>query len=182
MITRPEHQAAATALHLRALGAVPISLPLIALASPPNPAQVAETVQGLADYDLVALTSANAARFFLETLLGQGHDASHLRANRIAAIGKGTASTLEQAGVYAAIIPVIFVGEALTQAILDYTILQNLLPQRAPPSAYPRPEAPQLAWPICWVRGPFHCCRATPWPTSAPSPRQPWRIVGWLCK
>jgi len=132
LITRPEHQAAATAFHLRALGAVPISIPLITLAPPPDPARVAEAVRDLADYDLVAFSSANAVRFFLEALLGQGHDAGSLRIRRIAAIGEGTASTLEQAGVCAEIIPVTFVGEALAQAILEDPIFQNLLFQRPP--------------------------------------------------
>jgi len=132
LITRPKHQATTTALTLRALGAVPISIPLITLGPPPDLARVAEAVRVLADYDLVAFTSANAVRFFLEALLGQGHDVSRLRASRIAAIGEGTASALDHAGVCAEIIPAVFVGEALAQAILEDPILRNLLPQRAP--------------------------------------------------
>ncbi len=132
LITRPEHQAEATALRLRALGAVPVTIPLITLAPPPDPVRVTASVRDLADYDLVTFTSANAVRYFLDALHAQGHGASRLSMNRIAAIGEGTACALDQAGVGAEIIPAIFVGEALAQAVLEDPILQQLLPQRPP--------------------------------------------------
>jgi uroporphyrinogen III methyltransferase/synthase len=66
LVTRPAHQAADLAAALRAAGAEPVLLPLVAIAPLPDPAPLDAALGRLADWDALVFTSANAVRVFAD--------------------------------------------------------------------------------------------------------------------
>ena len=68
VVTRAADQAAELSDRLRALGADPIELPVIALESPADAAPLDRAIKNLASYDWLIFTSVNGVRFFLERL------------------------------------------------------------------------------------------------------------------
>lgn len=118
LVTRAEHQAPTTAALLARRGAEPIVVPTIRLDAAPDPERVARAVAELGTYDLVAFTSENGVRRFVDAMRAAGRDARAFGRARIAAIGDGTARALAAIGVVADVVPASFVGEALADAIL----------------------------------------------------------------
>ncbi|MEZ4310286.1 MAG: uroporphyrinogen-III C-methyltransferase [Polyangiaceae bacterium] len=127
LVTRAEHQSEDTAHLLRRRGADPISLPVIELRPPPDPARVDRAIADLSTYDLVAFTSENGVDRFFTRLRETGKDLRAFATARIAAIGAGTARALAQRGALADIVPERFVGEAFAESILA-----TLAPSRTP--------------------------------------------------
>ncbi len=68
VVTRALEQAGPMLEQLRALGAEAVSLPVIRLAPPSDPAPLAEARRALGDYDGVIFTSANGVRALLDGL------------------------------------------------------------------------------------------------------------------
>ncbi|MGG4081360.1 uroporphyrinogen-III synthase, partial [Geobacillus stearothermophilus] len=63
LVTRGKEQAASFSAKLRAVGAVPVEIPLIAI-RPAAPEEIASMVERLGEYRWLVFTSANAVRFF----------------------------------------------------------------------------------------------------------------------
>src|SRR5579883_3198434 len=87
LVTRAHGQADALSAPLRALGAEPVELPVIAFAPPSDPAPLDAAITRLAGYDWVLFTSANGVDAFLVRLRQRGLDAGALAGCRLAAIG-----------------------------------------------------------------------------------------------
>jgi len=134
LITRAPHQASELADSLRALGATPILIPTIEIAPPRSFAALDAAVASLANFDVVAFTSANAV------------DAFHQRAQllgltpapqRIAVVGPATARAIAEIGLTAAVIPPTFTAEALAEALLPEASGRRfllVLAEQAPPT------------------------------------------------
>lgn len=100
LVTRPETQAEGLLGMLRQAGAEAIPFPTIEIQ--PLPAKAAETLDSLADYDLVIFVSRNAVSN-AATLLFPGKPwPPDLR---VAAVGRATAQALEKAGRAADLLP-----------------------------------------------------------------------------
>lgn len=122
LVTRPAHQAGRFNDLLLAAGAIPRLLPVITIEAVPTAPVSLLRVNALA-YDWVIFISANAVhcslRFF-STL-------DHFKTLKIAAIGKQTASSLEQYGLIPTIVP----KQGFTsEDFLALPQLQNLSQQR----------------------------------------------------
>ena len=112
MVTRADGQAAALAEALAAKGADAIACPVImieAIAVDPG------SLDGLASYDWLVLTSANGVDRLLEVLRQAGRALpEHIK---VAAIGPETAARSRAAGIQPALVPERFVAEELAAAL-----------------------------------------------------------------
>lgn len=76
-----------------------------------------DEIPPLSGYACIVLTSRNGAEIFIEHLHKTRTDFRSLAGIRFAVIGSGTASVLEQHGIYPDIMPGIFTSEALAETI-----------------------------------------------------------------
>ncbi len=118
VVTRAAHQAAELSDRLRALGALPIQLPTIAIGPPADEEAAKGALSSLSAYDIVTFTSPNGVRAFFEGLAREGRDSRALGGLTVAAMGPGTALTLKGYGITADIVPDRFIAEALAEAII----------------------------------------------------------------
>ncbi len=93
VVTRARHQAAGLAAELEAAGAAVALLPLIEVAEPEESRPLEEAAAGVADYDWLVFTSANAAAAFLPRLAGPLPSGL-----RIAVVGPATARAVRGHG------------------------------------------------------------------------------------
>ncbi|MGH2957800.1 MAG: uroporphyrinogen-III C-methyltransferase [Solirubrobacterales bacterium] len=122
VVTRARAQASELARRLAGLGAEPIELPAIRIEPRLDTAEVRRAVESLHSYALVCLTSPNGVRLLFEAMAEQGRDARALANATVAAIGPGTASSLEEHGVLADVIPERSVAEALVEALANLPV------------------------------------------------------------
>jgi uroporphyrinogen-III synthase len=115
LITRAPHQSSELADRLSALGATPILIPTIEIGPPTSFATLDKAVTLLADFDLVAFTSANAVRAFQERAATMGVTAAP---KRIAAVGPATARAVEAMELRVDVLPPVFTAESLGQTLL----------------------------------------------------------------
>lgn len=104
LITRSQTQAAGFAAQLRAFGAEPIILPMIAIQALADPRPLDQALMKISRYDWIIFTSANAveqvcARF---DHLGIKPPAPKIK---VAAIGQSTAQALKERGISPQLIP-----------------------------------------------------------------------------
>ncbi len=98
LVTRAADQAGTLASALREAGAEPVSTPMIELLPPADYASVDAALGDLQDYDVLLLTSANAARFFVQRAADVGRDLVDLRA-RVVCVGPRTAEAALRLGL-----------------------------------------------------------------------------------
>jgi len=96
LVTRAAGQADELVPALERLGARVLEAPLIAFEDPLDWGPADRSIQGLAAYDLVLFTSANAVRRFVERLRGRGLDPSAMEGARLVAIGPATAAAARE--------------------------------------------------------------------------------------
>jgi uroporphyrinogen III methyltransferase / synthase len=118
VVTRAEHQAAELSDRLRALGALPVQLPAIAIVPPADERAADDAVSSVSAYDIVVLTSPNGVDAFFDRLARGGHDSRALGGTTVAAMGPGTALALKARGIAADIVPDRFIAEALAEALI----------------------------------------------------------------
>jgi uroporphyrinogen III methyltransferase / synthase len=90
VVTRPRPQAGDMVAALTAAGATVVTLPVIAIVDPLDSRPLAEAAAGVAQYEWVVFSSANAVERFLAVL----PDARALAGVRMAAVGPATAAAL----------------------------------------------------------------------------------------
>lgn len=82
---------------IRARGGIPVSFPTISLVPPGDPAMLDGAIDRLSSFDWLLLTSANAARFFLERAAARG--VGRLPDTlRVASVGPGTSRAIRERG------------------------------------------------------------------------------------
>jgi len=131
LITRPRDQAGGVARLVRRRGGEAVLWPAIEIGPPPDPAAAARAARGVDHFDLVVFTSENGVSRFFGELLAAGRDARALGRSRVAAIGPGTAAALRERGIFADIVPGVYRGEALAEAILADPVIASELRARA---------------------------------------------------
>ncbi len=97
LLTRSEPESRSLAERLAALGARPVIEPVLAFESRAGSDEARAAVASPGRYDLLVFTSSNGVRFFVEALRSAGRGPGDVR-GRIAAVGPGTARSLEAAG------------------------------------------------------------------------------------
>ncbi|HJM99600.1 MAG TPA: uroporphyrinogen-III synthase [Acidimicrobiales bacterium] len=112
IVTRALSQARPLLQRLIALGFETFHLPTIEIQPPDDEGkELRESIQNLAKYDWIILTSSNGVEMFLREI----NDRTVLDQKQIAVIGSGTEKTLKQYGFEADLIPHDFSAEGLVQ-------------------------------------------------------------------
>jgi uroporphyrinogen III methyltransferase / synthase len=120
-VTRARAQASGLAARLRELGASVVVAPAVRAQPLPGPAL------DPSPYDLVCVTSPNAADGLFARLLAGGRDTRALAGARIASIGPGTTRALLAHGIAAELEPQRFVAEGLIEALADVSSKRALI-------------------------------------------------------
>jgi uroporphyrinogen III methyltransferase/synthase len=128
-ITRPAAQADAVMAQLRALGAIPISTPTIAIVPPENFTRLDAAIGHLSSYDWLLFTSVNGVHVVLERLDALGVERSVLGSVKIGAIGPSTARALQAGGGTAAFVPTTYTAEGILAEIGPVRGQRLLLPR-----------------------------------------------------
>ncbi len=132
-ITRARSQASGLAKKLLDLGAEVVQLPTIKIESPVDSKEVRETIDRIADYSLICLTSPNGAELLFTALRNAGKDARSLANCTVASIGPGTSEALLSGGIVADVVPQKAVAEAFADELekLDLSGTKVLLARAA---------------------------------------------------
>ncbi len=107
LVTRSVVRAQSFAHALAELGAEPIITPVTRIVAPDSDdARVVERMLSrVSDYDWIVFTSANAVWRFFDELGARRVDARQLSRARIACVGRSTQAALEDAGLFADVVP-----------------------------------------------------------------------------
>lgn len=119
VVTRPKELNSRTSEKLRKQGAEVLELPAIDTRVIPDNEKLQECLRNLETYQWIAFTSPTGVRIFFEQMWEFHCDLRKLAGCRIAAIGKGTCTALEEYGIYADLIPEIYDGGALGAALAE---------------------------------------------------------------
>ena len=120
-VTRARAQASGLAQRLRELGARVVQAPVV------RTQPVAGPALDPAPYDLICVTSPNAADELFARLAAGGRDARALTGAQIASIGPGTTTALARHGIAADIVPERFVAEGLVEALAGARVTRALV-------------------------------------------------------
>ena len=107
LVPRTKEQAAVVSQRLREYGAVPEEVPTIAVEPPRTPQQMERAVKGLVTgrYQWVAFTSVNAVRAVRERFEEYGLDARAFAGVKVAAVGEQTSQALLDFGIRPDLVP-----------------------------------------------------------------------------
>lgn len=149
VVPRARAQASSLSRLLRVKGAEPLEVPVLSFVPPEDGGRaLASAASGLAAYDWVVFTSANAVERFVALL----RDARAFGGASVAAIGPGTASALSARGVVADLVPERFVAEGLLEVFPKATRGGRVLLPRAAGARDVLPEGlSALGWEVVVV-------------------------------
>jgi uroporphyrinogen-III synthase len=111
LVTRAAHQAGKLSDGLRALGAIPVEVPVLEIVFLP----LDEVLRGINDYDWMIFTSANTVRALGEQCAATGV-VVRTDAVKVAAVGAATAVAAREAGWNVTLVPESYVAESLADS------------------------------------------------------------------
>jgi len=118
MVTRTREQASDLVASLEELGAEVLERPVISIQAPDSWEPLDLALADLADYDWVLFTSLNAVKNFFFRLREKGGDSRTLGRARIGVVGRATAEALLDYGIVADLVPEEFTGEGLAASLV----------------------------------------------------------------
>lgn len=145
LVTRAVHQAGKLSEGLRALGAVPVEVPVLEIRPPESFAPLDAALQNLSEYHWLILTSANTVRALAERASALGIGLGGLTSLKVAAVGEATAEAARKAGLAVAFIPESYVAESLVEGLAGRAGRQRILLARAAVARDVIPDALQAA-------------------------------------
>jgi uroporphyrinogen-III synthase len=131
LVTRAAHQAGKLSEGLRALGAMPVEVPVLEMQPPESFEALDAALRGLGSYDWLILTSANTARALQQRAEALKIELAQPAALKVAAVGEGTADVARQAGLHIVLVPESYVAESLVSSLESYPLGKKILLARA---------------------------------------------------
>ncbi len=131
LVTRAATQAGKVSDGLRALGAIPVEVPVLEIQPPLSYDALDHALAQFASYHWLIFTSTNAVRAVADraSLLGISWESS--APLQVAAVGRATAEEAERAGLAVALIPEAYVAESLVSELAPRIAGQRVLLARA---------------------------------------------------
>ncbi len=117
LVTRPQDLISETSEKLRLLGAEVVEFPAIRTVRREKNMPFWTALCGLSQYEWLVFTSPTGVRIFFDELRDHHIDVRTLSSLKIAAMGKGTEKELINRGFYADLVPDIYDGRHLGQAV-----------------------------------------------------------------
>jgi uroporphyrinogen-III synthase/uroporphyrinogen III methyltransferase/synthase len=145
LVTRAAHQAGKLSEGLRALGAVPVEVPVLEIRPPESLAALDGALQRLESYGWLILTSANTVRALAERAVALDVSLGGFTSLKVAAVGASTAAAAEKAGLAVALIPESYVAEGLVEILATQASGHKILLARAAVSRDVIPDALRAA-------------------------------------
>lgn len=144
LVTRAAHQAGKLSEALRALGLVPVEVPVLEIGPPESFELLDRALEQLAKFNWIVFTSANTVRALadraatlkltLATFTGQ-----------VAAVGEATAAAARSAGFNVSVVPDAYVAESLVVQIQEQVAGKRILLARAAAARDVIPDALRAA-------------------------------------
>lgn len=131
LVTRAAKQAGKLSDGLRALGAIPVEVPVLEIRPPESYAPLDAALQRLARYDWLILTSANAVRAVAERAAALGLQLGQFSSLNVAAVGAATAAEVQKSGLTVTLTPESYVAESLVAALAGQIAGRRVLLARA---------------------------------------------------
>ncbi len=131
LVTRAAKQAGKLSEGLRALGAIPVEVPVLEILPPADFAPLDAVLHRLDRYDWLILTSANAVRALSERASRAGISFTQATPPQVAAIGEATAAEAEKCGLIITLTPESYVAESLISALKAQIAGKRILLVRA---------------------------------------------------
>lgn len=119
VVTRPADFSSEIARRLRLKGAEVLELPAISTAAIENNSALYECLDKIDRYDWIAFTSPAGVRIFFEKMEERSKDVRSLAGIKIAALGSGSAKMLKKHGIIADLVPEIYDGLSLGEALAE---------------------------------------------------------------
>jgi uroporphyrinogen-III synthase len=116
LVTRAAHQSSKLSDGLKALGAIPVEVPVLEIAPPVSFDSLDRVIRQISDYDWVIFTSANTVRALGERSAAIGVVA-RTDTVKVAAVGAATAAAAQDEGWDVAVVPENYVAEGLLTAL-----------------------------------------------------------------
>lgn len=117
LVTRPRDLISTMSMKLRQKGAEVLELPAIETRPCEDQSRLRRALGELDEYDWVVFTSPTGVKVFFAQMREAGCDIRRLGRAKIAAIGSGTKKALEERGLFVDLMPEIYDGEALGNAL-----------------------------------------------------------------
>ena len=118
LVTRALHQAGKLSEGLRALGALPVEVPVLEIQPPQSFDPLDAALGNLHGYDWLVLTSANTVRALADRAAALGIRLIQPASLKVAAVGEATAEAARKAGFKTAFVPEAYVAEGLVEGLL----------------------------------------------------------------
>jgi len=131
LVTRAAHQAGKLSEGLRALGAEPVEVPVLAIQPPESYAPLDDALTHLERFDWLILTSTNAVEAIGSRCARFAVNPGHADGLRVAAIGRATAEMARHYGYKVEIVPKAYVAESLVAELSGRTKGARVLLARA---------------------------------------------------
>jgi uroporphyrinogen-III synthase len=117
LVTRAVHQAGTLSDGLKALGAVPVEVPVLEIRGPDSFEPLDAAVRKLDWFHWLILTSANTAQTVAARCSLLGGDVSGIKLLSVAAVGSATAEAARKAGFRVTLVPESYHSEGLVAAL-----------------------------------------------------------------
>lgn len=119
ILTRPKELISSLSEKLRMQGAQVWEIPAIETVPVIENPKLSECFKEIEKYDWIVFTSQVGVRIFFEQMEKEKLDVRRLSRARFAVIGEGTRKALQQRGIFADLMPQVYDGEALGNALVD---------------------------------------------------------------
>ena len=119
LVTRPRNRSSRTAELLREKGAEVLELPSIKTVPLKDQGLLHAAMEKMETYQWMVFTSPTGVEVFFDELKKQKKDIRSFCGVRVAAIGQGTASALEQRGLLADLVPSVYDGDTLARELAE---------------------------------------------------------------
>jgi len=131
LVTRALQQASKLSDGLRALGAVPVEVPVLEIVPPESYAPLDEAIQHLDRYDWLILTSSNTLQAVSARGARYGVNPANAEGLNVAAVGSATAEAARHYGFRVSTVPESYVAESLVESLRDQVAGKRVLLARA---------------------------------------------------
>ncbi len=118
-VTRPKDRNSTLASMLSDLGAEVVLLPTIETEAILENTELVKNLKSISDYQWIAFTSPAGVKIFYEEMRKMHMDIRTLNGLKFAAIGAGTKKAIEEKGILVELMPEVYSGAALGQALAD---------------------------------------------------------------
>jgi len=118
LVTRALHQAGKLSEGLRALGALPVEVPVLEIVPPVSFEPLDEAIRQFQEYDWLLLTSANTVQALFARAEELGIELTQPANLKAAAIGEATAAAARNRGLRLDFVPEAFMAESLVERLL----------------------------------------------------------------